>query len=133
MIGDGQMDILKEAYEGIVAAKEMFDALADEGLDYDDRCWPPDQCIQYAIAAALIAIAERKPQFVQIGPVVFDPSTITAVVIVPGDSQVVVYFGDKPTRFFHNKERDAFLAWWEKHADVVRLDVSDALDTAADL
>jgi hypothetical protein len=52
-------DLIVEAKETLRAAEEMYTAFADEGIDYNDRCWPPWGCIQYAQAAALIAIAER--------------------------------------------------------------------------
>ena len=76
-----------------------------------------------SIAAALIALAEaQRVQYVQIGPIVFDPSDIIGVDIVDSAPDVVVHFRRNNTHFFHGKERAAFLRWWNEHASIERLD-----------
>ena len=60
------MSTLKQAVDALQAAEEMYNAVADEGRDYDDRCWPPVGCIQFAQAAATIALCERLDKLIEL-------------------------------------------------------------------
>ena len=104
--------------------------LAQERAQHDPSAVPGDSVFsieesqRQAIVAALIALAERKPQFVQVGPIVFDPNDISAIDDVGGELRI--YFKAHHTRYFREVERTAFLRWWEQHADVICLDTEEA-------
>jgi hypothetical protein len=81
-----------------------------------------------AIAAALIAQAEamqRKPQFVQVGEMAYNLDQIQ-IVNLEGGTVGLWLVGDDPDTVLPSvlkgPDAAAFLAWWNEHADVVRLD-----------
>lgn len=84
--------------------------------------WTPDQAIQVAQAAALIAIAERQPRFVQVGRHRINVDAITDIEEVC-DTTIIVYTGHVGAVELQGPDKTAFLLWHEQHADVERLDV----------
>jgi len=97
----------------------------------------PGAIAALASAAALIALAERrpieaelcesKPRFVQVAGCTFDPSRIESVT----DSSdkcitlVTVHMRCGDAFYLEKENATAFLRWWSANADVVRLDVAD--------
>ena len=78
-----------------------------------------------AIAAALIALTEQKPRFVQIGEVAYNLDHIRIVNMI--DGLVGLFFEDDDEPCVLNaKEGAAFLSWWNEHADIVRLNTEQS-------
>ena len=115
-------DYILDARDMILAATDHANKQAkDRGVKAGGYVLTVDQTISIAQAAAILAIAERmRPQFVQVGPVVFDPADISAIDDLNG--QLQVYFKARHARYFYGAERAAFLKWWNAYANVVRLD-----------
>lgn len=109
-------------------AKERYDKIRGVGTARDQ-----------ASAAALIAIAERRPRFVQIGGKWFDPTQIESVNDQSDKYITIVHVNFRTgTSFAFCKEECAtFLNWWSENADAVRLEADapedDDLTKIADI
>jgi hypothetical protein len=82
-----------------------------------------------SIAAALIAQAEamqRKPQYVRIAEKDILIDGVYMIVRHHSSVELLYRRGDSAT--LHDDYARAFLAWWNEHADVVRLDTGPARD-----
>jgi hypothetical protein len=68
-----------------------------------------------------IALAERKPQFVQVGGHCFDVAKIDSLKLYDDDGSVEVWMDSRAYFTLYPPDAAAFLSWWNGNADVVRL------------
>jgi hypothetical protein len=84
-----------------------------------------DESLKRAIAAALIAAVERKPQFVQVSRYRFRPDRIEAT--YPNhDGALSIFLMSGQSMELSPLESTAFLLWQEQNANIIRLDAGDA-------
>lgn len=99
--------------------------LADDLIRNVGGNTPPDEIAAastMSIAAALIAIAERCPQFVQVGSRWFNLEQISSMRLGKYHSLHITFFGESEISLGVS-DSTAFLTWWAEHASVVRLEV----------
>jgi hypothetical protein len=80
--------------------------------------------VNQEVTAGIRALAERKPQFVQVGGMAYNLDHVQ-MVNMRGET-VLVWFNnhpetDGPTEL-EDEDAAAFLAWWNANANVIRLD-----------
>jgi hypothetical protein len=101
-------------------------------LDFSDSMPLSDMkqlSVLRAIAAALIAQVERKPQFVQVGEMAYNLDRFSIVNM--NDGLVGLFTPEEETPVvLDEQESAAFRAWWDANADVVKLDVAADTDRA---
>lgn len=103
--------------------------IADSLCRYIEGDQGPQVSALVSIAAALIALAERRPQFVQVGDSQIRIDRIASVLrftdyglgSIDGPS-VEIKTVDGSTFVIQGDDIDIFLRWWADNADVVRLD-----------